>query len=157
MHTFSITYIRCKQWTNGEFTALVLRTVGKLTSQKTYLRDLLTKLNKIALLKFRLYMFVYVGMIGLGGGRWLPSINFWLSKRASNQMSSIRSKVYTTTRSTKILYAVGITYNPCQWILGDCVHPLDVVIWFLDYWLQTGYLTISIECVLGKEDVRERE
>ena len=32
----------------------------------------------------------------------------------------------------------------------------DIVISSLDYWLQNGCLTISIECVWVKEDIRER-
>ena len=49
----------------------------------------------------------------------------------------------------------GIDYNPCPWFLRVYFHRVDTVIWFLDCEYQNDYLTISIECDLGKEDVRE--
>jgi hypothetical protein len=33
----------------------------------------------------------------------------------------------------------------------------DIVIFSLDYWLQNEYLTISIDCVWGKEDISDRD
>ena len=68
---------------------------------------------------------------------WLPSIDFWLLKKALKLRTSSDPKLTRLSVPYKISYTLGITYTPCQW-LGGIVSTLKTLLY--DFWI-LSYLT----------------